>query len=174
MKIYKADYIFWTLLLITGAGWYLSNFNGGWAIIFYILLSFYVILSFVMRAIILKSIKENQGITELSNIRVPQYDTATWIEARGIIISFYTLGKVMESGKEVGRLFNFLVQIDSNNGGRWRTYIKNYVLPASHLNSFGINTEIMVLYNPEKKLKEIIFDPNQKPWHYDKSKTLKS
>lgn len=76
----------------------------------------------------------------------------------------------MDNEVEVGQLFNFQVELEGSDGGRWRTLIKDQVIPTSHVGSFGKNTETSVLYNLESKYREVIFEPNQKPWHFEKSK----
>lgn len=168
MRIFRLDYFFWVLLLGTGIGWYLSGTREGWMASFLLLLGLYLILTFFIRAIYLQSIKENQKITELSNIKIAQYDTSMWMQGRGTIVTYNPLGKITDKGAEVGRLYTFTVEIEGTDGGRWRTLIKNYNMPVSHVTSFGKYTEVMVLYNPENKYNELIFDPDQKPWHFEK------
>ncbi len=174
IKIFRLDYFFWFLILATGAAWYLSDNSEAWMIAFMLSCIFYAMLTFFVRAIYLQSIKENNRVTQLSDIKKTEYDTSTWMEARAVIVKLNPLGKVMENEKEIGRLFMFQLEIEGMDGGRWRTLIKDYVVPLSHLTSFGQNTETLVLYNPEKKYREVIFSPEQKPWHYDKNNQSKN
>lgn len=137
--------------------------------LFLLAVGFYLSITFFVRAIFLQSQKENQRVTELSEIRDKQYDTTGWLSARAVIITFNALGKVMDNGKDAGRLFAFMVQIEGEDTSRWRTLIKDIVIPESHLKSFGKYTEVMVLYNPSNKY-EAVFDPENEDWHYEVKK----
>ncbi|WP_188753937.1 hypothetical protein [Parapedobacter defluvii] len=134
---------------------------------FLITLGIYLMLSFIIRSVILQSIKENQQVSQLSDIQKKQQnlDTTTWQSAHAVIINMNPIGKVMDNGKEAGRLYAFQVQIDGTDGGTWRTLIKDKIIPVNHLNSFGRKTEVRVLYNPENKYKDIIFENDD--WHYE-------
>lgn len=65
MKIFRLDVFFWMILIITGAGWYISENSNGWKIAFLLIAGFYLFLSFIIRAVFLQRLKENQKITEL-------------------------------------------------------------------------------------------------------------
>jgi hypothetical protein len=169
IKIFRLDIFFWILLLVFGASWYLLENKMKWQTAFLITLGVYLFLSFIIRAVFLQSIKENQRVSQLSDIvKRQQYDTSNWLSAHAVIVSFNPLGKVMNSGKEAGRLFAFMVQIDGEDGGTWRTLIKDKIIPENHLNSFGRKTEVRVLYNPENKFKDIVFENDD--WHYEVKK----
>lgn len=170
MKIFRIDVFFWILLLVFGGCWYGLENKFIWQTIFLLTAGFYLFLSFIIRAVFLQSQKENQGVTRLSDIQKKQQglDTTTWLSAHAVIINMNPLGKVMDNGKEAGRLFAFQVQIDGMDGGTWRTLIKDKIIPVNHLNSFGRKTEVRVLYNPENKYKDVVFDPENENWHYEK------
>lgn len=169
-KIFRLDIFFWILLLVFGSCWYLLENKLKWQTFFLLTLGIYLFLSFIIRAIVLQSIKENQQVSQLSDIQQKQIktDTHTWQSAHAVIINMNPLGKVMDNGKEVGRLYAFQVQVDSINGGTFRTLIKDKIIPVNHLNSFGRKTEVQVLYNPENKYKDITFDNDD--WHYEVKK----
>lgn len=167
IKIFRLDVFFWILIVGAGIGFYLHRDSEQWMIFFFISIGFYLVLSFIIRAVFLQSQKENQRVTQLSDIKKKQFDTTTWLSARAIIISFNALGKVMDNGKEVGRLFAFMVQLEGDDNSRWRTLIKDKIIPESHLKSFGKYTELRVLYNPENKYEAVFENEN---WHYEMSK----
>lgn len=169
-KIFRLDIFFWMLLLVFGSCWYLLENEFKWQMALLITLGIYLLLSFIIRAVILQSIKENQQVSQLSDIQKKQQnlDTTTWQSAHAVIITMNPLGKVMDNNKEVGRLFAFQVQIDGTDGGTWRTLIKDKIIPVNHLNSFGRKTEVQVLYNPENKYKDIVFENDD--WHYEVKK----
>ena len=167
IKIYRLDIIFWVLIAGTGIGFYLHRDSEQWKNFFFISIIFYLAASFYVRALYLQSIKENQRVTQLSDIKKKQFDTTTWYSARGVIIYFNPLGKVMDNGREAGRLFSFMIQIEGDDGSRWRTLIRDNVIPESHLKSFGKYTELMVLYNPENKY-EAVFE--NEDWHHEVKK----
>lgn len=166
-KIFRLDIFFWILLLIFGTFWYLLENKIVWQTIFLLIFIFYVALSFFIRAIYLKSIKENQQVAQLSDIQKKQQnlDTTNWLSAHAVIINMNPLGKVMDNGRETGRLYAFQVQIDGTDGGTWRALIKDKIIPVNHLNSFGRKTEVQILYNPENKYKDIVFENDD--WHYE-------
>ncbi|HRP89306.1 MAG TPA: hypothetical protein PKX92_04660 [Edaphocola sp.] len=166
-RIFRLDIFFWILLLIFGSCWYLLENKLKWQTFFLITLGIYLFLSFIIRAVFLQSIKENQQVSQLSDILKKQQvlDTNTWLSAHAVIINMNPRGKVMDNGKEAGRLFAFQVQIDGTDGGTWRALIKDKIIPVNHLNSFGRKTEVQVLYNPENKYKDIIFENDD--WHYE-------
>ncbi|MBS1644694.1 MAG: hypothetical protein JST21_08245 [Bacteroidetes bacterium] len=169
-KIFRLDIFFWILLLVFGICWYLLDNKVMWQTIFLLTLIFYIALSFFIRAVYLQSIKENQQVSQLSDILKKQQvlNTSTWLSAHAVIVNMNPQGKVMDNGKEVGRLFVFQVQIDGTDGGTWRALIKDKIIPANHLNSFGRKTEVPVLYNPENKYKDVIFENDS--WHYEVKK----
>lgn len=169
-KIFRLDIFFWILLLVFGSCWYLLDNKLKWQTFFLITLGIYLFLSFIIRAVFLQSIKENQQVAQLTDIQKRQrtLDTINWLSAHAVIINMNPLGKVMDNGKEVGRLFAFQVQIDGTDGGTWRTLIKDKIIPVNHLNSFGRKTEVQVLYNPENKYKDIVFENDD--WHYEVKK----
>lgn len=166
-KIFRLDIFFWILIAALGACWHFLENKAIWMTLFLLTVGFYLVLSFFIRAIVLQSIKENQRVTELSEIRKKQFDTSAWLSARGIIISFNALGKVTDKGKDAGRLFAFQIQIEGDDNSRWRTLIKDKIIPESHLKSFGKYTETMVLYNPEDKYEAVFENEN---WHYETPK----
>jgi|GEM_PF-912889 len=166
-KIFRLDIFFWILLLVFGSCWYLLENKFKWQMAFLITLGIYLLLSFIIRAVFLQSIKENQQVSQLSDIQKKQQglDANNWQSAHAVIVNIHPLGKVLDNGKEAGRLFAFQVQIDGADGGTWRTLIKDKIIPVNHLNSFGRKTEVQVLYNPENKYKDIIFENDD--WHYE-------
>lgn len=163
-KIFRLDVFFWILIAVLGACWHYLENKEMWMTLSLLAVGFYLILSFIIRAVVLQSQKENQRVTQLSDIKKKQFDTSTWLSARGIIINFNTLGKVMNNGKEAGRIFAFMVQLEGDDNSRWRTLIKDEIVPESHLKSFGKYTEVMVLYNPENKYEAVFENEN---WHYE-------
>lgn len=167
MKIFRIDVFFWILLLVFGSCWYGLENKFLWQTIFLLTACFYLFLSFIIRAIFLQTQKENQRVSQLSDIQKKQQgtDTTTWLSAHAVIINMNPLGKVMDNGKEAGRLFAFQVQIDGMDGGTWRTLIKDKIIPVNHLNSFGRKTEVRVLYNPENKYKDVVFE--NEDWHHE-------
>ena len=160
MKIFKLDIFFWIMLLAFASSWYFLEDKVMWQSIFLITLGVYLFLSFIIRAVVLQSIKENQQEISLSYAMQKQWNTSTWLNARAIIVTYHSVGKVMDNGNEVGVIFTIMVQVDKASGGSWRTLIKDVFVPIKHLNSFGKNTEVQVLYNPENRYKEIIFENN--------------
>jgi hypothetical protein len=170
MKIFKLDIFFWIMLLAFASSWYFLEDKVMWQSIFLITLGVYLFLSFIIRAVILQSIKENQQEISFSDAmqKQKQWNTSTWVNVRAIIVTYHSVGKVMDNGNEVGKLFAITVQVDKASGGSWRTLIKDVYVPITHLNSFGKNTEVQVLYNPENRYKEIIFENNN--WHFEVKK----
>jgi len=167
IKIFRLDVFFWILIAALGACWHFLENKEMWMTLFLLAVGFYLVLSFIIRAVFLQSQKENQRVTQLSDIKKKQFDTSTWYSARGVIINFNPLGKVMDNGKEAGRLFAFMVQLEGDDNSRWRTLIKDKIIPESHLKSFGKYTETMVLYNPENKYEAVFENEN---WHYETPK----
>jgi uncharacterized protein YpmS len=167
IKIFRLDVFFWIVIAALGACWHFLENKEMWKTFFLLAVGFYSVLSFIIRAFFLQSQKENQRITELSEIKIKQHDSSMWLRARGIIISFNALGKVVDNGKEAGRLFAFMVQLEGDDNSRWRTLIKDKIIPESHLKSFGKYTELMVLYNPENKYEAVFENEN---WHYETPK----
>jgi hypothetical protein len=167
IKIFRLDVFFWILIAALGACWHFLENKEMWMTLFLLTVGFYLVLSFIIRAVFLQSKKENQRITELSEIKIKQHDSSMWLSARGVIINFNPLGKVMDNGKEAGRLLSFMIQLEGDDNSRWRTLIKDIVVPESHLKSFGKYTELMVLYNPENKY-EAVFENDD--WHHEMKK----
>lgn len=65
--------------------------------------------------------------------------------------------------KQTG-LFSFQVQLEGDDGSRWRTLIKDKIIPESHLKSFEKYTELRVLYIPENKYVAVL---ENEDWYYE-------
>jgi len=111
------------------------------------------------------------AFSEISNPLPP--DTSGWVRTRAVIDFYGDPIEVMDGGDLVGYLINLLVKIDNvlnpDDTLKYKSsgfLIERYYIPKTHLHSFGKYTGLVVLYNPGN-LREIIPDPDQKPWHYD-------
>ncbi len=136
-------------------------------IVFFIILIPYVILLTYIVLILKPGERRNNKIIPYSSLQPDIKDTSGWEHKRAIIQHYTPGGNVEDRGIIIGKIFNFMVQIDDDNGSRWTTLIKNKFIPLEHLGSFGKFSEVMVRYNPDKK-HEAVFDPENENWHYEK------
>jgi len=137
------------------------------AIVFFVILIPYVILLTYIGLFLKPSERRNNKIIPYSGLQPEVKDTSGWEHKRAIIQQYTPGGNVEDKGTVIGKIFHFMVEIDDDNGSRWKTLIKNKFIPLEHLGSFGKFSEVMVCYNPNQKY-EAIFDPENENWHYEK------
>lgn len=161
------SHIFFLLILFFSGRLFFTTNNTLSGIVFLIALMIYVpTLTYIYLFLKPKQKRDNK-IIPLSSLKPDETNTNGWEHKRAIIQQYLPSGNVDDNGTIVGKLFNFMVQIDDDNGSRWTTLVKDKFIPIAHIGSFGKFTETMVLYNPGNKYKAI-FDPENKNWHYEK------
>jgi hypothetical protein len=152
LRILRLDVFFWVVLLITGAGWYLSGNPTGWMVSFLLSAVFYLTLTFWIRTIGLQRNKENQRITHLSELRAKPKGHLYLAASERHHHPLQSFGKSNGQWQRNRKaFFSFMIRLGGDDNSRWRTLIKDIVIPENHLESFGRYTELMVLYNPENK-----------------------
>lgn len=115
----------------------------------------------------------NKQITLTEVLTMPKKDTTGWVRTRAFIDFYSNPTEVIDDGELSGYLIDILVKLDNvSNPDKTLSmkstgfFFKRYYFPKTHLHSFGRYTGLIILYN-EKNLREVIPDPEQKPWHYE-------
>jgi hypothetical protein len=115
----------------------------------------------------------SKQITLSEVLALPEKDTTGWVKTRAFIEMYSNFINVVDNGIIVGFLTDIFVRYDNvsepekvitmKSSG---LLIQGYYFPKSHLHSFGRYTGLIILYNA-KNLREVVVDPEQKPWHYE-------
>lgn len=165
IRLKKFDYFIWAVLLIVGS---LSYITGSYKLL---LIAFPFLLLYVAvwtLRLLLFFLGQTKQIS-LSELPGTKADTSGWIKCRGILSKILPGHEVVENGRVVARLMDFEVKLEKYDGEAFihNTYVRDVVMPVSHLGSFGINTQVCVLVNPKHRLTEAVFVPDQVAWHFE-------
>lgn len=136
-------------------------------IVFFVALTIYACILMYLFLFLKPKQKRDNKIIPLSSLKPDETNTNGLEHKRAIIQQYLPAGNVDDNGIMVGKLFNFMVQIDDDNGSRWTTLIKDKFIPIAHIGSFGKFKEAMVCYNPENKYQAVF---ENEDWHHEVKK----
>ena len=167
-RIRKVDVVFY--LLIASAG-VLCCYTKH--LFFLILLGVLILLylPILMLKLIVHFFGRTKEMTMEQALReVRHYDTSDWVKSKAIITQILPGNIIKENGKAVAKMTAFKVRLENygENPMINEAYIPAMVMPITHFQSFGINTQVDVLVKPTRMT--AIFDPENEDWHYEVKK----
>lgn len=167
-RIRKVDLVFY--LLIASAG-VLCCYTKH--LFFLILLGVLILLylPILMLKLIVHFFGRTKEMTMEQALReVKHYDTSDWVKSKAIITQILPGNIIKENGKAVAKMTAFKVRLENygENPMINEAYIPAMVMPITHFQSFGINTQVDVLVKPTRMT--AIFDPENEDWHYEMKK----
>jgi len=166
-RIRKADVVF-LLLLASASGMY--YYTGKY---FFLVLA--IALGILYLPILIIKLSFHWGRTKEISMeqalkKVKHYDASDWRKSKAIITQIIPCDIITENGKAVAKMTSFTVRLENygDNPMLNEARIFDVIMPIAHFQSFGINTKVNVLVNPNKVT--AIFEPENEDWHYEMSK----